>query len=284
MNFDRRMSSQFLRGSIFLSIVAASASFSFVHAQGWMPQNATMFEKSGTVAGVLPNTIQMVTDRKAKWLIQVMPGETQVKVTGTATPGFLHAGLFVRFSAEIDDAGLLKNEIKELEIFTPFGKNSTGVFINAADENAKPVGKIVAGNYEIKGKVISYQKGELQLIAGKKFAAKVASDAKITLNLQDISLAQVDDVLKVKGYYFKGGDPSPSKNRPGQALGKLVEITLSKPLTAAPAKGIVKSPKLVPKPKTRAEAKEPQVAGDPSEPPIEPDPFGLNKPEVKKKK
>ncbi len=282
MRCRHKLDRRFVGGFLVLTAFVELSANSRVQGQGWMPANATMFDKEGAVAGVLPNTIQMVTQRKAKWLIQVVPGLSQVRVRGAATPAFLHAGLLVRFSGEIDDAGVLKHEIKELEVFTPVGRYITGAFINGADENAKPIGKIIAGAYDFRGKVISYQTGGLQIVAGKKISGKVAGDAKIALNLQDISLAQADDALKVKGYYFKGGEPSPSKNRPGQALGRMIEITLAKPLTMAAQNRPIKPTRPVPNPKLPLEPKvpldkPPVVASDPSAPAVDPDPFGFNK-------
>ena len=276
--------------SFFLAVLTASGTLSSVHGQGWLPADATMFDKVGTVAGTpRQNVIPMITKHKAKWLIQVVPGQSQVKVTGIAAPAYLHAGLFVKFTGEIDDSGTLKNELKELEILTPTGKNSTGVFPGGADANTKPVGKVVAGTYEFRGKVIGYQNGELQVVANKKITGKVASDAKIAVNVQDFSLAGEDDALAVKGWFYKGYEPSPSKGKVGQALGKMIEITLSKPLTAAPQKGPLKPlpTKLAPKPKLPLEPKEPAdkppaIAEEPSAPAVVPDPFGFDKEEKKK--
>ena len=271
-----------------IAALAASGTLSSAYGQGWLPADATMFDKVGTVAGAPRlNVIPMITKNKAKWLIQVMWGQSQVKVTGTAAATYLHAGLFVKFTGEIDAAGALKNELKELEIFTPASKNSIGVFPSGADANTKPIGKVVAGTYEFRGKVIGYQNGELQVAAGKKITVKVASDAKIAVNVQDFSLAGEDDALAVKGWFYKGS--SPAKGKPGQALGKMIEITLSKPLTTAPQKGPVKplATKLAPKPKLPLEPKEPDdkppvVASEPSAPAVVPDPFGFDKEDGKK--
>ena len=53
---------------------------------GYMLADAILFDKEGTVAGVLPGTLQMITKHKTKWLIQLVPGQSEVRVTGTAKP------------------------------------------------------------------------------------------------------------------------------------------------------------------------------------------------------
>lgn len=240
-----------------LAVMLALATLhSPICAQGYVPANASVFNKDGTVAGVLPGMLQMITKHKAKWLVQVIPGRTEIKVSGTASPDYLHAGAFVRFTADIDDAGTLVGEIKTLEITTPFGKNPTGMFPMGAEFNAKPVSKVVAGAYEFRGKVVSYQDGEIQVVAGKKVWGKVASDAKITVNVQDISLAKPDDKLNVVGYYYEKFKSS--KAKPGQAVAQKVKITMLAPLTAPPQKGPVKPTKIAPKAGPPVAAKLPQ--------------------------
>lgn len=208
--------------------------------QGWLPQGAEMYENEGTVMGIVPGGIQMLTERDSAWLIQVVPRQSQVKVTGTAEPGFLRSGLFIKFSGEIDAKGVLQGEIKEMEIVTPAGKNSMGVFASGSDDTAKPISKLEPGTYDIRGKVGLYKDGELTVVAGKKITGKVAADAKIAVNVQDYSFAQKDDTIKVKGFYYARMRPSPQEGRPGQAMGKEIEITLAKPLSAPVKKGPTK--------------------------------------------
>lgn len=219
------------------ALVASSA---LAQGQGWIPPDAQVYENEGTVMGVVPGGIQMLTERDSAWLIQVVPRQSQVKVTGTAEPGFLRSGLFVKFSGEIDAKGVLQGEVKEMEIVTPAGKNSMGVFASGSDENAKPIAKLEPGTYDIRGKVALYKDGDITIVAGKKITGKVASDAKISVNVQDYSFAQKDDTIKVKGYYYERMRPSPQEGRPGQAMGKEIEIALAKPLSAPVRKGPAK--------------------------------------------
>ena len=260
-------------------LICASITLTFVanltmaQGPGWMPPNASMFEKDGKVAGVFPNGIQMITTRGAKWVIQVVPRQSQLKITGVADPSFLHPGLHVKFSGEIDDKGLLQSELKELEIFTPANKNSTGVFATGSDEDAKPVPRPGAGTYDFRGRVVTYRDGQIVLIAGKKITGKVAGDAEISVNVQDLWFAQPEDELTVKGWNTPEMEPNSQKKTPGTAVGKEIEIKLSKRLTSAPKKGPVRAAKL-PKGKQPAETPPADVE----------DPFGLNDAGKKKDK
>jgi hypothetical protein len=196
--------------------------------------NAQAFEQEGRVMGVIPGGIQLLTERNVPWLVQVDPRRTAVKVTGTAEPGFLQPGIFVKFTGTIDEKGALSEELKELEIYTPAGKGGMGTFPSGAGENAKPVPKLTAGTYDFRGKVVVYRDGEITVVAGKKITGRVASDAKVAVNVADLRFAQLDDAVKVRGWERT---PSRGPQQPGTAIGTEVEIALSKPLAAMPKKG-----------------------------------------------
>jgi hypothetical protein len=197
------------------------------------PPGAQAFEEEGTVKGIAPGGIQLMTKRNQPWLIQVVPRQTVFKITGTAEPGFLQPGIPVRFTAAVDEKGVLSDELQELEIYTPEGKNGVGTFPAGADETAKPVAKLTEGTYDFRGKVVVYRDGELTVIAGKKVTGKVSADAKITVNVSDPRFAQAEDLIKVRGW-----ERSPARGgMPGTAIGTVVEIELSKPLAALPKKG-----------------------------------------------
>jgi hypothetical protein len=247
-------------------LVIAGVSSKDVDAQGpgWMPPNADMFEKDGKIVGTFPHGIQMETTRGAKWVIQVLPQQSQVKITGTADPAFLHPGLHIKFSGDIDDKGVLQSELKELEIFSPAGKNNIGIFPTGSDEKSKPVPRPGAGSYDIRGRVLVYRDGEIVIVAGKKLTGKVAAEAEIAVNVQDLSFAQPEDELTVKGWTTRSMGPNYQKKLPGTAVGREIEIKLSKRLVAAPTKARQRGGKV-------AKGKQPQ-----NDPVNADDPFGLD--------
>ena len=153
-------------------------------------------------------------------------------MTGEADREFLRSGsLYVQFSGEIDAKGNLKDEADEIEIFSPEGKSSLGVF-TAADGNAPPkaVRGNAAGKFLIKGRLASYRDGQMIVTAGsRRITGTVADDVTVTLNLDDTSLAETGDTVKAKASYYDETRATP--NRPGNALAEAITITLAKPLT-----------------------------------------------------
>ena len=251
-----------LRLSIFtlLMIVRFAAESVVASAQEeWLPEGATMFDKEGTIAGFFPSGIQFITKLDSKWLVQVVPMQCDVQVTGKADRSFLHPGLYVKFTGEMDGKGILQQDLKALEIFTPKGKNPSGIFAVGSDESAKPLNRFAAGKYDFRGRVMTYKDGELVVVAGKKITGKVVSGAEIKVNVQDLSIARVDDELKIKGWYLKRN--MPREGRPGQSVAKIIEVTLVKPLRAPLPTLPMKIAKL-PKGKQPAEPVAAQAGGD----------------------
>jgi hypothetical protein len=218
------------RNRLILVAVALIASAGIANAQGWLPAGAQMLEQEGTILDVGTAGLQMATERNSRWMIQVLPGQSQVRIEGTAETSFLHPGLSIRFSGKLDKKGALQGELKELEIFTPVGKSSRGIFPSGSDDKAKPITKFEEGAYSIRGTLSSYKEGEFTIAAGRKITGKIAKDAKITVRVDDFSLAQKDDTLKMKGFYYGNSRPSPSQGRLGQAIAKEITVTMAKPL------------------------------------------------------
>lgn len=214
----------------FAAAVATSHCCLAQPAGNLIPPDAEVLEEEGTVVGVAPAGLQMLSkETNTPWVVQITR-QSEVKVTGTAEPSFLRPGLPVRFTAEVDEKGRLQQDLAELEIVTPSGKGAVGVFEVGAEENARPVGKLTAGTYDIRGKVGSLKDGELTVQAGKKIVGKLADDAKITVNVQDLTYAVPDSEVTVQGFYFKRMAPDANTQRPGQAMAKMVHVTLAKPL------------------------------------------------------
>jgi hypothetical protein len=210
--------------------ISASRSGLAQPAGNWVPPDAEVLEEEGTVVGVGPTGLQILAkETNTPWVLQVTR-QSEVKITGTAEPSFLRPGLPVRFTAEVDEKGKLQQDLAELEIVTASGKGAVGVFEVGADENARPVGKLTAGTYDIRGKVGSLKNGEITVQAGKKIVGQLTDDAKITVNVQDLSFVMPDSDVSVQGFYFKRMAPDANTQRPGQAMDKMVHVTLTKPL------------------------------------------------------
>jgi hypothetical protein len=239
------------------------------------PQPPRSLDESATIEEAGEGKVLVKTAKSEAWWIQ-FGGETKVHVEGTAEPSYLRAGLTVKLTGEIDKKGALQEDIKELEVFTPQGKNALGFFADSSAE--KPVRNVSAGSYEIRAKVTSYKDNEIQLAAGlKKISGKVAEGVAIKINVEDIKDVRNGDTAKIKATYY---DPQkPYLQNPGVAVGEQVDIMLSKPLVGVKRK----TPPKVAKPVK--EKKEKKPAGETAEasPVAVDDLFGVDKPKEKGK-
>ncbi len=79
----------------------------------------TAVQLSGTVAGVQPGLLLVDTPTLERWTLQV-PGDTVVRVTGTAVPEVLRPGLYVRFLVRVDERrSRALSKVSSLVIITP---------------------------------------------------------------------------------------------------------------------------------------------------------------------
>ena len=80
-----------------------------------MPMPVTF---SGTLQQMRGGLLQVANDKQEQYVVKVDPRHTKVQCTGTAEPGFLRSGLYVRFSGEFDNRGTGSGELSELSIVT----------------------------------------------------------------------------------------------------------------------------------------------------------------------
>jgi hypothetical protein len=202
------------------------------------------FTEKGTIQAVTRGRIQMATDatEAAKsWTVMIDP-KTVVHVTGSAEPDFLRAGLFVRFTAELDKSAVAKEKVQQLTIFSPSPANQPGVWPGGeAPSGDKPAeggsrrgggaarGAVAskaleAGVYTVAGRITGFRKGRLMVNAGRSTVrADVAEDAKIDVDFADYLAAKPGDKISVtKGMILPA--------RPGLAQAQELSIQLSEPL------------------------------------------------------
>jgi hypothetical protein len=227
-------------------------------AQAQNPQPPQMLDEKGFVEAVSGNTVTAKLERTLPWQIAVIPGETNVTVTGTAEPSYLQSGLSIKFSGELDKKGTaLPKEIEQIEVLAAGGK--PGVFDSANPD--KPVRAPVDGTtYEIRTKVVSFKPDANELtvtIGGKRIVAKTSASLAITVNSTDVSLAQEGDAVAVKGLVQQ--KPNPQNQQPGYATAQSLAVTLTKPLAGAVKKGKRPVAKAARGAKTPAAPAEPEV-------------------------
>jgi hypothetical protein len=206
------------------------------------PMERKEWEDTGTVEGISGSSLHVMSSKSEPWLIQVVSGQSKVTIEGTAEPSYLRAGVNIRFTADIDAKGAVQGEISELEIYSPQGKSDAGLFVPGAGDQGKPVAKLTAGNYEVKGRIGSLKDNQITVIAGgKKLSATLAESPAIKVSSSDLSFAQKGDSVKVKAWYTDSSKPDANRNKPGAGVAQEITVTMAEPLVgkkkAKPAKG-----------------------------------------------
>ena len=218
------------------------------------------FVAEGTVRAVMPGRVQMLTDSTQNWVILLDP-KTVIHVTGTAEIDFLRVGMFIRFTAEVDKRGLVKEKLKRLTIFTPSQQDPPGIWPEGkgpADdkpaEGEPRFGRGIGGGqaagkaptsevYTIAGRITGFRKGRLTVNTGRaSVQVELAESAKIDVDFADYTVAKPGDRISVtRGKMFPG--------RIG--LGQAVEmsIKLSKPLSLAKKKPVRRKPPAAKRPR-----------------------------------
>jgi hypothetical protein len=204
-------------------------------AQFTAPQNSLSFEDTGTLEAIQGDVMQIRDSKSEPWLLSIV-NDTKVTVEGDAEKECLRPGVFVKFTAELDKKGAIREPIKEIELTSALGKASVGVFPEDDTDGLRPVRTLSAGKYLFKGKIASLKEDDLMVLAGRhKIYAKLSDeDLSVKLNVDDFSFAQPEagDAVKVKAWYYDIGRPNLNLARPGKAMAEEVTITLAKPLAA----------------------------------------------------
>lgn len=226
------------------------------------------FMAEGTVQAVLPPRIRMLADSGQQWIVIVDPKAT-VHVIGTAEPDFLRPGMFIRFTAEIDKRGTVKEKLRRLTIFTPSSKDPVGAWPEtkgpAGSKQAKGKPRFGEGSgsepaaataptsavYSIAGRITRCHKGGLTVRVGRNAVqVQLAEEPEIGVDFADYSVAKQGDRISVtKGKMFAG--------RIGLAQAQELTIKLSKPLTLAKKKPARTKPPAAKRPHDKAKKADP---------------------------
>ena len=204
---------------------------------------------SGTVKQVGRGVIGVTADSGDQWLVQVEARPQDLSFTGTAEASFVKPGMWIRFTSKLTRRGDAKDPIASAEIYTPGEGNGVGVYAEGTDQvggggergglftpaEEKPVAKAKPKAepkvrdedtvYRVGGQVSKISRlGELTISAGgTSVKAKLAEDAKISVNMGDLAYLQVGDKIEFRGWY-----PAGTK---GQAVANQVTASASQPLT-----------------------------------------------------
>jgi hypothetical protein len=193
------------------------------------PPNTLSFDETGTLEGMQGNLLKFRDSKNDVWLLQVNP-QTVVNIAGEADFSYLRPGQIVELTATINEDATIEEPIKELEVLNA-KRVTTGLF-DVADygPGSKPVRDPAAGEYRVRGRIVVAKNKELTIAAGRlKISGNAADDFKAILKVDDPSLAQTGDEMKVKAWYIESSRPVTALTKFGQAIAESVDITLANP-------------------------------------------------------
>jgi hypothetical protein len=241
---------------------------------------------TGTVKQVGRGVIGLQTEAGDQWLVQVEARPQDLSFTGSADATFVKPGMWIRFTTKLTRRGDAQEPIATAEIYTPREGFGVGVYPEGADaggggeggalfapageEKPKPEPKAKVREedivYRVGGQVSRISRlGELTINAGgTSVKATLAEDAKISIDVADLSFLRVGDSIEVRGWY-----PAGTK---GRAIANQVTASSAEPLSD-PSKKKKPAPAATEKP---AEGDQPPADKPSSEKPAE----GEKKPAV----
>lgn len=232
------------------------------------------FAADGTIVAVGPDRIQILTTSNQQWLIFFDP-KAVIHVTGTAEADFLRAGMFIKFTAEVDKRGRVQGKVGELTIFTPSPENPPGIWPEGigppAGADGDRFGGKAGGNgggnggagassiYTVAGQLTGARRGKLTVNAGAGVVQfELAESPRIKVDIADFTVAGKGDKISIS----KGKMPAGTM---GIAQASAVTIELAEPLTLAKKRPV--PPKKSPPPK--------RTTRRPDQPDPERQPFGV---------
>ena len=154
---------------------------------------------------------------------------TKIKVTGTATPDYLAAGMYVAFKGSFDRREKGTEPIKEVQIFTPDANNQPGAYavgsgtgFSEPTTSKKKTPPAATKEYQIAGRITAAHKNTISVDCGNlKVKAEIAPDATVKLDTSDLSWASTGDKMSISGAILGRG----------RALGLNISIELANVLT-----------------------------------------------------
>jgi len=197
-----------------------------VDIKGWKAA-----EFAGKVDSTKGSMLTALNFGNERIFVYVMPQYLKsLSVKGTAEPSAIKQGMGIRFVGKMDEKGVVADKVTELYLVTHEGPLSEC----AIGEDTEFAGTIVSNDSKgnIKATINGVKKevkGEKELITKrvKLVTFQVADDAKISVDLKDISLARANDTVTVVGKQVKNNNV----DNPFHIIAEVLTIELTEPLS-----------------------------------------------------
>ena len=198
-----------------------------------------IFKISGTIKAIVPGYLQVETEEKEVWVVQILPLKRSVRFIGSAEADWLMPGMWVNFTTTFNAKGQAVAPIKLLTVFTPGtprGRDvepyspgvkslvNPGAAISFSGEE-KVKAKVEVAPFEVTGQLKSINKSGLTVQAGNiAIQVPLAEEASISVDVADLRPTRVGDKVEVTG-----GMVAPLKG-----IAARVEVKGANPLSSKP--------------------------------------------------
>jgi hypothetical protein len=225
-------------------------------------ENRENVEITGTIKQIGPGVLQVVTEAGDQWLVRLegRPQEMRLSYSAKAEPGFLRPGMLVQFAGTINKKGQLQEKLDSLIVTTLREGIEVGVYPEAAGgiagelfSDARPEEKGKKGRQKpeavpcrVTGTIAKISRAGELTVSGRNatVTAQLAEEARISVDMNNLSLAQPGDSVEIRGWHIK--------NQKGQAWSREVSVSAANVLGES-------------KKKPRAERQEKQPDGERSD-------------------
>jgi len=227
---------------------------------------------SGTIAAVRPGVILVDTPTQERWTVQV-PGDTVVRVTGTAVREVLRAGLFVRFLVRVDERRTRAlTKVRRLIIITPANLEGRepGVFpaqieppqqppgAQAGEQQPEAAAELPGDIYDVRARITEIRGRWMKVFAPNTFfkpelRVELDNELQVMVDVSAYGLARPGDQFAALALQVA----------PQAALAREMVIALSEPV----GQHLVKGPR---RPTRPGGAQPPEQPGQPGQPAVGP--------------
>ncbi|MEM6363861.1 MAG: hypothetical protein AAF745_05500 [Planctomycetota bacterium] len=167
-------------------------------------------EFKGTLKSVRGVMMTVTRDDGTDVLVQLPDDPSSLTLVAKAMPAYLKRGMLVRFDTVIGPSGQPTQPVSKLVVFAPINLNSLPGHrrdpfqpgIHPKDRNQRGKSRFMGPATVVGNLMMVTPQGGLALQIGKQpFQTMVAPDAKIELQINNLSLAKPGDSVKVAGFY-----------------------------------------------------------------------------------
>lgn len=203
-----------------LLLIAAPVSAQNVPRPNLNPQvQREPVRAAGTIKDAAGGILHVVAPGGDQWFVKIDANPRSISFYGSADESWLRSGMLVRFSNRVDRRGKLLDPIDMLSVITlregyrmgvnsesELSNNEDGLFQDAPAEKPMPkkAGPAEPTPVVVIARLLTAKNGKLSLDAGtgKQIKVELADEAKISIDVADLSWAKPGDKIEIDGWAY----------------------------------------------------------------------------------